>query len=70
MVYRSSTRFGALAEQLLLARADISITFRFIAKILAPKQCSIALVVNCAHDGNVLHHACCFTMGGSCSPSE
>src|SRR5579862_9194507 len=44
---------GVLAQQPLVVRADICIAVRFIAELLAPEQFAIALIINCAHDGNM-----------------
>src|ERR1017187_5885051 len=51
---------GVLAQQPLVAGADIRIAVRFIAKLLAPEEFAIALIINCAHDGNMWDHACRF----------
>jgi hypothetical protein len=53
---------GVLTKQPLVARADIGIGIRFIAEVLAPKQAAVALIVDCALDRNVRHHACRFTV--------
>lgn len=53
---------GVLTKQPLVARADIGIRPRFIAEVLAAEKAAIALVVNCALDGNMRHHACRFAV--------
>jgi hypothetical protein len=49
-------------QQPLVARADIGIGIRFIAEVQAPEQAAIALIVDCAHDRNMRHHACRFAV--------
>ncbi len=38
------------------------IAIRLIAKVLAPEQLAITLIINCAHYGNMRDHACRFAV--------
>jgi hypothetical protein len=51
-----------LRSSLLLPGQTYVSVFRFIAEVVAPEQCAIALIVNRAHDGNMRDHACRFAV--------
>ena len=58
---------GVLAQEFLIARADIYIAVRFVAEVRTPEQVPSPWLLTVRMTGNVRHHACRFAVSDQVS---